>query len=931
MNWEKQNSNGGHANPFNRRRKNTTRIINRSQNAEDVPFNFKLSIQQTGQLDSNNSNRQEQWNKNKDSANRQEQQRVCQQNNNSNNGNANSEKQVNAVKKFYFGYRQLEELCNKDPTDMIFVMSNKTNGFMDLFKQNKGPDWLFLLMKVSAKICSTEFIQSKTTLLIELICNQFFEHLKSYILNTPTDKNPVRCNNMNDFFNDCLIVFQSITVLFPKTAVERLKEIVVSSNIALTGIKSYTTNININETTMIGMNELLNKLNDIKITDELKLKEKLVVENNAQFLPPPQNFRELTVYPTATDFEFKEQFLRPNIVKGIYQNVEHYLDVQFRLLREDFIAPLREGITYYKEIISNQQQHQRRKKINNIRIYRHVEFEMKGEFVHDKNGCLINFNKNNALKINWEMAKRFMYGSLLLFSVNEFRTFFLGIVLERKIELLKEGKLIVELLEDVKPLYNTIFTMVESETFFEPYKCSMEVLKTMNDHNFPMKNYIISACTEINYPHYIDIIPDAFYSIDNLYEFHVLLDEEWPTAKQLKLDLMQYRAFKAALTHEFTIIQGPPGTGKTYIGLKIMKNLINNLFRPAKPIITKPILVVCYTNHALDQFIEGILSFTNKVVRIGGQSKSKAIEEYNLKHIVYNYRRSTIINRGLKDISDRVNNLMSEIKYFRKCRDFVSYNVGVLELSLLKNGMPKKYHNFFKSTVDLLSWLFQDHDYFDIDPIRFITVIKPELIDNIFGFENLSIKWEEEEDIDSDEDIDRKVFDLGLEHINRNIVIYSITLDDVKLACKELLAKSIEFEELPDLDLRQYNTFEETKLNFGIMERVHDYFEFMLSLASADNIQLPNQIQDLKILDMKQRWALYFIWVKTTKERFGPKIIHLEQMYTHAYKQYTELRELENIEILNTKHVIALTTTGAAKHRIMLEGLKSRIGMNYNL
>lgn len=54
--------------------------------------------------------------------------------------------------------------------------------------------------------------------------------------------------------------------------------------------------------------------------------------------------------------------INPNIVDGKYKNVMHYLDTHFRLLREDCIHPLREGIKAYTGIhrwylsIYNQQQ-----------------------------------------------------------------------------------------------------------------------------------------------------------------------------------------------------------------------------------------------------------------------------------------------------------------------------------------------------------------------------------------------------------------------------------------------------------------------------------------------------------------------------------------------------------------------------------------------
>lgn len=42
--------------------------------------------------------------------------------------------------------------------------------------------------------------------------------------------------------------------------------------------------------------------------------------------------------------------------------------------------------------------------------------------------------------------------------------------------------------------------------------------------------------------------------------------------------------------------------GKTYVGLKIAKALLKN---HAVWSANSPMLVVCYTNHALDQFLEG--------------------------------------------------------------------------------------------------------------------------------------------------------------------------------------------------------------------------------------------------------------------------------------------------------------------------------------
>ena len=56
-------------------------------------------------------------------------------------------------------------------------------------------------------------------------------------------------------------------------------------------------------------------------------------------------------------------------------------------------------------------------------------------------------------------------------------------------------------------------------------------------------------------------------------------------------------------------------SGKTYVGLKIAQALLTNRNVWNDVDDQSPMLVVCYTNHALDQFLEGkdsLLSLTNK-------------------------------------------------------------------------------------------------------------------------------------------------------------------------------------------------------------------------------------------------------------------------------------------------------------------------------
>ncbi|KAJ5154999.1 uncharacterized protein N7500_010438 [Penicillium coprophilum] len=97
---------------------------------------------------------------------------------------------------------------------------------------------------------------------------------------------------------------------------------------------------------------------------------------------------------------------------------------------------------------------------------------------------------------------------------------------------------------------------------------------------------------------------------------------------QTGLDHGQCQGLIAALTREYALIQGPPGTGKSYLGVKLVQVLLE-IREKAK---LGPILVICYTNHALDQFLKHLLDVgIQKIIRIGGRSQATELEGKNLR------------------------------------------------------------------------------------------------------------------------------------------------------------------------------------------------------------------------------------------------------------------------------------------------------------
>ncbi len=97
--------------------------------------------------------------------------------------------------------------------------------------------------------------------------------------------------------------------------------------------------------------------------------------------------------------------------------------------------------------------------------------------------------------------------------------------------------------------------------------------------------------------------------VDHSFQLRDITDlSSWPALNKTELDASQLKALQMALTQEIAVIQGPPGTGKTYIGLKIVEALLENKEIWISSGTRAPILIMCFTNHALDQFLEGIFS-----------------------------------------------------------------------------------------------------------------------------------------------------------------------------------------------------------------------------------------------------------------------------------------------------------------------------------
>ncbi len=281
---------------------------------------------------------------------------------------------------------------------------------------------------------------------------------------------------------------------------------------------------------------------------------------------PPNQIQDIEIIPSINELRCRSDsiFLRPNKQAGSYKDSNHYLDVQFRLLREDFVQPLRKGINIF---LKDRQQYLsgfKKMPLGEVRLYTNISF-LKVEKDRDTIVHKLQLTLDKRFKkIKWDKSKRLLPGSLIVFTSEEncfqqHNTHF-GVVFNRNPKELEKGILTVTW-EGTPPVYDEDeeYFMLESEVYLEAYRHTLETLKSLELDNFPMKKFIVDANSSVEAPNYLKTATNLLeVKLANGEDRYIApMQWQWPTADEFGLDNNQLDAFKAALTKEFTIIQGP--------------------------------------------------------------------------------------------------------------------------------------------------------------------------------------------------------------------------------------------------------------------------------------------------------------------------------------------------------------------------------------
>lgn len=651
---------------------------------------------------------------------------------------------------------------------------------------------------------------------------------------------------------------------------------------------------------------------------------------------PPDDFRKIPVMPTAAEIKSDEPpFLRKNIIFGAYKTVDHYLDVQYRLLREDFVCPLREGL---KMLLMSKEKNIPLRKISDIRFYSRVQI-LTPYCTHKGIMYRAKFDVTQFRRIRWESSKRLIFGALVGLSKDNFENIVFGTVADRQASELCKG--IVDLFFEDESAYKldpnpyTEYQMVECSAYFEAYRHVLQGLQEMQENGLPFRRYLLNQGSEVKAvdpPRYLrgqdakydfscllgDPIKDMYYFTFSRSHRNVrILDlKEWPSSEDLGLDKSQYHALQTAMTKEFVTIQGPPGTGKTFIGLKIVQLFLKNKdswlgLRGNH----SPILIVCYTNHALDQFLEGILSLCElnpgDLVRVGGRSSSenKELQKCSLFEVKRGDRAviSHDVQNGIREVRQQLEMLEAQITQaaaqIESARKFLTHEMFLQRFmshqqagSLLRMSRPD-----IPSLLPI--WL-------GFGPGMFL------------GDDEMEATQEEnQDDADVVEDDQEEVKRMQDERM----------MDETLTSTRKQHLKQIKemSERCPGIvDISgfggeggEWENATNSKQRKKKKQLVRQNLGFHNIMTEVET----GRVNDVWRLNARDRWRLYNFWVSKYCEELALNVRHKNVEFNRLSSHLAELNMEEDFAFLRKAAVIGMTTTGAAKYRQLLQRVHPKI------
>ncbi|XP_019734924.1 NFX1-type zinc finger-containing protein 1 isoform X2 [Hippocampus comes] len=846
------------------------------------------------------------------------------------------------------GFKSLLELSEKEPSAIAFTLCSHPALPDVLLETNMRQDLVELLCLVLSKAFRSRSNRVTLQRLASILKDSGFFRttLPHYLAGMKLERKPQRREQYPRHLEYILLILTHVLTTFPASSAEAVGLLLTLLQASVDGLRTAGVDVPAEVVEKVARLEgLLKHLQEKSCEGTLHprrdtyglLQLDLTGDEDEQPL-----FRTMPIYPTPEEFvEDHRPFLRPNITSQRYTNTLIYLDTHFRLMREDLVRRLREGIQLLRHMQMGANHPELEKKhFDDVLVYFDVKVEAPKCMLTGL-AYVVKFDVQPLKFVRWENSKRLLYGSLVCLSCDHFESILYATVADRDPKKLTKGQVTIMFTDDsryklARMEKEQTFVMVETPAYFEAYRYVLEGLQEQDEDDMAFQRYIVECSTDIHPPAYLprsDIYDLSSIAANDcaksIRPFHSLDEIAWPKKEMLSLDGSQMRALQLALTKELAIIQGPPGTGKTHVGLKIAQALLNNQNLWRDPEENSPMLVVCYTNHALDQFLEGIFKFMpSGIVRVGGRSNSEILKSFNLKELAASFsvkqRQPSYLRHAFTEIHSELRDLETGIKNSK--HTLHCSLTGILHENILENVMDEKHWKRLQQLRNLGIWNSKSSlivEWLGLGPE---CILEMETEDANTDEDEVGTELEQEDVIEVAEEADL----IQAERIIEDNIDTECDSNDERECLREAMGfrriqKSILAMSMDQDPIKPEETEEEWMFQREQKKKMKRKVVKELAKKTAMSEAEEKRILDVWALSMADRWRLYRLWMVRYRADIRNKARISEEEYQRAADRYAEIKRDETLSILKRAKVIGMTTTGAAKYRKVLQEVRPRL------
>lgn len=358
------------------------------------------------------------------------------------NANAGSKNADNSVYIQPMSFKKLNYLLDQTSLHIFLDIIQTDSGFFEtLNRSSNSTEMILLTIKVIIKFVEAPFIEHIQVFLKEVRKKaSYWKQIETILKETTVKQQPAasskqkKKNNKVILHRNDLELWQQIYALC--VVVRKFVELPAGF------IANILTVIEENKNTSLNLGQF-------KVDFEGLVNDVISESDTGNF----QTYHQMDIYPNLDELKNKPdtlpEYVKPNIVKGRFNSVAHYLDTHLALLREDFLSPLRNGICKLIDDVSSDAEP---KSNFNVRVYPNVRILIKQRTTFSKTNfkseyLMINLEANNRPELNSadvtnnnKYSKKLMYGSLLCLSTSpKFEDLIIAVVSNRDVDLLNQG------------------------------------------------------------------------------------------------------------------------------------------------------------------------------------------------------------------------------------------------------------------------------------------------------------------------------------------------------------------------------------------------------------------------------------------------------------------------------------------------------------